>query len=410
MPGATPLAGIRVLELSRILAGPWCGQLLADLGAEVIKIERPGRGDDTRSWGPPFLRDREDHATAESAYFLSANRGKRSLTVDITRPEGQALVRRLAARSDALIENFKVGGLQRYGLDHASLRAELPALVYCSITGFGQDGPYAGRAGYDVLIQAMGGLMSITGEPEGEPVKTGVAIADLFTGVYAATAILAALREREQTGTGCHIDMALLDVQVAMLANQATNYLVGGQVPQRMGNAHPNIVPYQAFATADGHMIVAVGNDEQFRRFCHAIERPTLAADPAFASNADRVARREELIPLIASRLRELATDEWVQRLEAAGVPCGPINDLARVFADPQVQSRGLARELPHPAAGHVPQVASPIRFGDRAACSDQAPPRLGADTEAVLGGLLEMDAAEIAALREQGVVGGGKD
>lgn len=400
-----PLAGIRVLELSRILAGPWCGQLLADLGAEVIKIERPGRGDDTRRWGPPFLDDAAGEPTAESAYFLSTNRGKRSVTADISRPQGQALVRRLAAEADVLIENFKVGGLRRYGLDHATLRAGLPRLVYCSITGFGQDGPYAGRAGYDVLIQAMGGLMSITGEPDGEPVKTGVAIADLFTGVYAATAILAALRERDATDRGRHIDLALLDVQVAMLANQAANYLVGGRVPGRMGNAHPNIVPYQAFATADGHMIVAVGNDEQFRRLCAVIGRADLAEDPAYAGNAERVAHRGALVPAIAEALATAGTGHWVAALETAGVPCGPINRIDEVFADPQVRARALSRTLPHPLAGEVPTVPSPIRLDGEAACADRAPPTLGADTDAVLGEVLGLDGESLAALRRDGII-----
>jgi len=371
----------------------------------VIKIERPGQGDDTRRWGPPFLEDAGGGQTGESAYFLSANRGKRSVTADISQPQGQALVRRLAAEADVVIENFKVGGLRRYGLDHASLRGELPGLVYCSITGFGQDGPYAGRAGYDVLIQAMGGLMSITGEPDGEPVKTGVAITDLFTGVYAATAILAALRERDATGQGQHIDMALLDVQVAMLANQAANYLVGGLVPGRMGNAHPNIVPYQAFATADGHMIVAVGNDEQFRRFCVSIGRPDLGEDPAYAHNADRVARRDTLVPAIAEALMTAGTEHWVAALESAGVPCGPINRIDQVFADPQVQARGLSRTLRHPLAGGIPTVPSPIRLDGEAACADQAPPTLGADTEAVLREVLGVDGDELAELRGRGVI-----
>ncbi|PWG62518.1 CaiB/BaiF CoA transferase family protein [Spiribacter halobius] len=400
-----PLAGIRVLELSRILAGPWCGQLLADLGAEVIKIERPGRGDDTRHWGPPFLADTAGAPTGESAYFLAANRGKRSVTIDITRPAGQDLVRRLATTSDVLIENFKVGGLARYGLDHAALRAELPGLVYCSITGFGQDGPYAHRAGYDVLIQAMGGLMSITGEADGPPLKTGVAIADLFTGVYASTAILAALRERDATGEGRHIDMALLDVQVAMLANQAANYLIGEVVPERLGNAHPNIVPYQAFATADGHLIVAAGNDDQFRRLCAVIGRTDLAGDPAYATNADRVANRERLVPALAGALATAGTAHWVGALEAAGVPCGPINHIDQVFADPQVQARGLRRDLPHPLAGQVPSVPSPIRSDGEPACADRAPPTLGADTDHVLAQCLGLDADEIARLRADGTI-----
>lgn len=403
MQGA--LEGVRVLDLSRILAGPWCGQLLADLGAEVIKVERPGRGDDTRGWGPPFMRGRDGADTGESAYYLCANRGKRSVTVDITDPEGQAVVHELAKKADVVIENFKVGGLKRYNLDYESLHAVNPRLVYCSITGFGQDGVYAQRAGYDVLIQAMGGLMSITGEPEGEPMKTGVAITDLFSGLYSAVAILAALRQRDRTGEGQHIDMALLDVQVAMLANQATNYLVGGRVPQRMGNAHPNIVPYQVFETADGYMILAVGNDEQFRRFCDLAGLDGLADDPDYATNAARVANREALVPRIAERLRQRSTDEWVAALQRAGVPGGPINTVDRVFQDPQVRHRGAAVTMEHPEGGPVDLVRCPIRMSAAQTTATAPPPTLGADTEAVLRDELGIDADTLAAMRRRGVI-----
>ncbi len=409
------LAGVRVLDLSRVLAGPWCGQLLADLGADVIKVERPGTGDDTRGWGPPFVTDTAGAPTRESAYYLCANRGKRSLAVDMAGPRGQAIVRDLAARSDVIIENFKVGGLARYGLDYDSLAAVNPGLVYCSITGFGQDGPYAARPGYDVLIQAMGGLMSLTGQPEGapggEPMKTGVAVADLFTGVYSAFAILAALRHRDRTGEGQHIDMALLDVQVAMLANQASNYLVSGRAPQRAGNAHPNIVPYQVFATSDGHMVLAVGNDEQFRRFCEAVGLEALLADPAYATNAGRVAHRDSLVPRIASHLATGTTDAWVRRLEAAGVPGGPINTMDRVFADPQVRHRGMRRTVEHAASGSVDLLACPIRLSRTPAREPTAPPMLGADSRRVLADALGLDDRAVDALIAEGVVddGGGR-
>lgn len=405
------LTGIRVLDLSRVLAGPWCGQLLADLGAEVIKVERPGTGDDTRGWGPPFLADAAGTPTRESAYYLCANRGKRSLAVDLADPQGQALVRDLAARSDVVIENFKVGGLARYGLDYDSLAAANPGIVYCSITGFGQDGPYASRPGYDVLIQAMGGLMSLTGQPDGspgaEPMKTGVAVADLFTGVYASTAILAALRHRDRTGEGQYIDMALLDVQVSMLANQASNYLVGETVPRRAGNAHPNIVPYQVFATADGHMVLAVGNDGQFRRFCDVAGLAGYADDPAFATNTARVAHRGELVPVIAERLARGATAEWVSALQAAGVPCGPINTMDAVFADPQVRHRGMQVRVPHEAGGHVDLVRCPIRMSATPPRTAAAPPQLGEHTRAVLADELGLDDAAIARLVEAGIVQG---
>ncbi|ROR32455.1 CaiB/BaiF CoA transferase family protein [Inmirania thermothiophila] len=399
-----PLAGVRILDLSRVLAGPWATQLLADLGAEVIKVERPGGGDETRGWGPPWAGD--PAAGAPSAYFLCANRGKRSVAVDLARPEGAALVARLAERCDALVENFKVGGLARYGLDYASLSARNPRLVYCSITGFGQDGPYAARPGYDLLIQAMGGLMSITGEPGGEPQKVGVALTDVLTGLYAAVAVLAALRERDRTGRGRHIDLALMDVEVACLANQALNYLVSGEPPRRLGNAHPNIVPYQAFEAADGWFVVAVGNDAQFRRFCDVLGLAGLADEPRFATNAARVRHREALIPLLAARLRERPRAHWVQALEAAAVPAGPINDVADVFADPQVRHRGLARRLTHPRWGALPQVASPIRMDGAARMAEAAPPALGEHTEDVLRELAGVEAGEIARLREAGIIG----
>lgn len=407
MPGA--LSHIRVLDLSRVLAGPWCGQILADLGAEVIKVERPGSGDDTRHWGPPFLRGADGQETRESAYFLSANRNKQSITIDFTRPEGQRLVRELAAQSDVVLENFKVGGLAAYGLDYASLKAVNPKLVYCSITGFGQHGPYAQRAGYDFMIQALGGLMSLTGRGEGEegagPVKVGVALTDILTGLYATVAVLAALNHREQSGIGQHIDMALLDVQVACLANQAMNYLTTGVAPRRLGNAHPNIVPYQDFPTADGDLILTIGNDGQFRKFCEVAGKPGWADDPRFATNQARVANRAELVPMIRQVTVFRTTAEWVSVLEQAGVPCGPINDLAQVFADPQVLARGLKVEMPHPVAGSVPQVASPIRLSETPVQYRQAPPLLGEHTERVLQRVLGLDMATIGALRDEGVV-----
>jgi len=403
------LSHLRVLDLSRVLAGPWAGQILADLGAEVIKIERPGNGDDTRAWGPPFLKDPRGENTSEAAYYLSANRNKHSVTVDFTRPEGQKLVRELAARSDIVIENFKVGGLKAYGLDYASLQAQNPRLIYCSITGFGQTGPYAKRAGYDFMIQGLGGLMSLTGRPEGEdgagPVKVGVALTDILTGLYSTSAILAALAHRDQGGSGQHIDMALLDVQVACLANQAMNYLTTGTPPRRLGNAHPNIVPYQDFPTADGDFILTVGNDSQFRKFAEVAGQPQWADDPRFVTNKQRVAHRAELIPLIRQATVFKTTAQWVAALELAGVPCGPINDVAQVFADPQVQARGLKVELPHSLGGVVPQVASPIRLSETPVEYRRAPPLLGEHTEDILTRVLGLQEAEVTALREIGVL-----
>ena len=392
------LSHLRVLDLSRVLAGPWAGQILADLGAEVIKVERPGNGDDTRAWGPPFLKDAYGESTGEAAYYLSANRNKQSVTIDFTKPQGQQLVRELAAKSDILIENFKVGGLEAYGLDYASLKVLNPDLIYCSITGFGQTGPYAKRAGYDFMVQGLGGLMSLTGRPVGDegagPVKVGVALTDILTGLYSTVAILAALAHRQHDGGGQHIDMALLDVQVACLANQAMNYLTTGVAPQRLGNAHPNIVPYQDFPTADGDFILTVGNDSQFRKFAEVAGRPEWVDDPRFATNKLRVANRSELVPLIRQATVFKTTAQWVAQLEAVGVPCGPINDLAQVFADPQVQARGLAMQLPHALAGLVPQVASPIRLSKTPVEYRNAPPLLGEHTRQVLEQVLGLKAA----------------
>ena len=405
---AGALAGLKVLDLSRVLAGPWASQLLGDLGADVIKVEKPGDGDDTRAWGPPWLGDGEGKPTTDAAYFLCTNRNKRSLTVDITRPEGQAIVRELAAQSDVVLENFKVGGLNAYGLDYASLSALNPRLIYCSITGFGQDGPYAARAGYDFLIQGMGGLMSVTGRAEGEdgagPQKVGVALTDILTGLYAGNAILAALAHREKTGDGQHIDLALLDVQVACLANQAMNYLVSGKAPRRMGNGHPNIVPYQDFPTAYGDMILAIGNDGQFARFCEIAGHAEWSGDPRFATNAARVRNRVELIPLLRQTTVMKTTAQWIALLENAAVPCGPINDLAGVFSDPQVIHRGLRVDMPHAAGGAAPQVANPIHFSATPIEYRRAPPLLGQDTEAVLKNMGRSE-VEIAALRAAGVV-----
>jgi crotonobetainyl-CoA:carnitine CoA-transferase CaiB-like acyl-CoA transferase len=384
-----PLDGIRVLDLSRVLAGPWATQTLADLGAEVIKIERPETGDDTRSWGPPYATDDNGKPTAQSAYFLSANRGKKSVVIDFTSAEGQAAIRQLASTSDVVVENFKPGSLAKYGLDYEALSRINPRLVYCSITGFGQTGPYRDRAGYDFMIQGLGGLMSITGTPDdapgGGPVKVGVAVADIFTGLYATIGILAALRRRDATGRGDYIDMALLDVQVAVLANQAMNYLTTGVPPERKGNAHPNIVPYQSFATADGHFILAVGNDSQFRKFCQIAGCDALADDTRFATNPLRVANREALVPLIEAQTRLRSTEQWIVDLERAGVPCGPINDLEDVFADEQVRHRGLRLDLQHSEAGTVPSIACPIRFADASLNQRLGPPTLGEHTREVL-------------------------
>ena len=405
MSGA--LSHIKVLDLSRVLAGPWASQTLGDLGADVLKVEKPGSGDDTRGWGPPFVEG-EGGGVRQSAYFLSANRNKQSVAIDMANPAGAALIRRLATEADIVLENFKVGGLKRYGLDYESLKAINPRLIYCSITGFGQEGPYAERAGYDFMIQAMGGLMSLTGEPDaagGGPVKVGVALADIMTGLYATIGCLAALSARDKTGTGQQIDIALMDVQVATLANQALNFLASGIAPGRMGNAHPNIVPYQAFAVADGHIVLAVGNDEQFRRFAAIAGAPDWATDPRFATNAARVANRAALIDLIRPAMLTRPLDDWRSALEAAGVPCGPINTLDRVFDDAHVKDHRLALELPHPALGPVPSVASPLRLSETPVDYRSAPPLLGEQTDEALARWLGANGAELAALRAEGAI-----
>lgn len=403
------LSHLTVLDMSRVLAGPWAGQVLADLGADVIKIERPGSGDDTRSWGPPFLKDAHGEDGADAAYYLCANRNKKSVTVDFTTPEGRAIVVALAAKADIVLENFKVGGLKAHGLDYDSLKAVNPRLIYCSITGFGQTGPYASRAGYDFLVQGMGGLMSITGpraeEAGAGPQKAGVAVADILTGLYGTIGILAALAHRDRTGVGQHIDVALLDVQVACLANQASNYLVSGKVPERLGNAHPNIVPYQDFPTADGHIIIAVGNDAQFVRLCGALGLPELGVDPRFVSNKLRVLNRIALIERLRGATVTRSTADWVAALERVGVPCGPINALDAVFADEQVRARGLRVELPHPVAGVVPLVGNPLRLSETPVTYRTAPPPLGAQTLEVLGERLGMSREQLAALRSRGII-----
>ncbi|NBX55145.1 MAG: CoA transferase [Betaproteobacteria bacterium] len=412
------LDGIRILDLSRVLAGPWCTQTLADLGADVIKVEKPGLGDDTRGWGPPFLSDAQGHDTSDAAYYLSTNRNKRSMTCDIAQPQGQALMREMVAHCDVFIENFKVGDMVRYGLDATSLWAINPRLVYCSITGFGQTGPYSDRAGYDYAVQGMGGLMSVTGERDdlgGGPQKVGVAVADLFTGMYASVAILAALRHAEKTGQGQHIDMALLDTQVAMLANLGANYLVSGQkigkVPGRAGNAHQNIVPYQVFETAPtdsgnkDHLILAVGNDNQFVKFCAVAGLDHLAKDPQYATNQGRVRHREVLVPLLATTMKTRRKDDWLKALEAAKVPCGAINNLAEVFADPQVQARGMVSTWQHPKAGPVNLVASPMKLSQTPVRQDLPPPILGEHTEALLAQVLGYGPEDLARLREQHII-----
>jgi crotonobetainyl-CoA:carnitine CoA-transferase CaiB-like acyl-CoA transferase len=400
-----PLQGIRVLDLSRILAGPWASQMLADLGAEVIKIERPGSGDDTRGWGPPYMPDESGNATGEAAYFHSANRGKHSVCIDIAQTRGQALIRELVAHCDVFIENFKVGGLKKYALDYTSLQAINPKLVYCSITGFGQDGPYAQRAGYDFMIQAMGGMMSVTGEADGQPLKIGVALADVMTGLYAANAIQGALIHQLKHGVGQYIDMALLDVQVATLANQAMNYLATGDNPRRYGNAHPNIVPYQAFQTADGFVILAIGNDAQFARFCELAAKPELATDERYLKNSARVRHRDSLVPLVSQIMRSKSSADWLEQLNLLGIPCGPINNLDDVFDDPQVLHRGLQLELEHPTAGHVASVANPIKLSQTPIEYQRSPPLLGQHTDEVLDRLLNLDTVAIARLRADSVI-----
>lgn len=397
-----PLDGIRVLDLSRVLAGPWCTQQLADLGAEIIKVERPGTGDDTRRWAPPWLE-----GTDESAYFLAANRGKYSVCVDFSQPEGQDLIRQLAFEADVLVENFKIGGLANYGLDYDSLHELNPGLIYCSISGFGQSGPYAHRAGYDFLIQAMGGLMSVTGEPNGEPMKAGVAFADVFTGLYSANAILAALHQRQLTGEGTHIDLALLDVQIGVMANQALSYLTARENPPRLGNAHPSIVPYQVFPTADDEMVIAVGNDGQFQRLCEVLECPELASDKRFATNTARIEYRETLVSILSGRLLQKNRAEWLERMEAKSIPCGPINNLEQVFADPHVHARQMEITRHHASGQNISLVSNPIRFNDENLNAAQAPPRLGEHTQAILRDRLGLDDEALSALISRGVVGG---
>ena len=399
---APPLAGLKVVELARVLAGPFACQLLADLGADVIKVESPN-GDDTRYWGPPVVRSAD--GTIDAAYFHSANRGKRSIVVDFTRPDGVKVVHQLIERADVLVENFKVGGLARYGLDYESLRSVNPRLVYCSITGFGQDGPYAKRPGYDFIVQGMGGIMDLTGEPDGEPMKCGVAFADIFTGLYAVIGIQAALAHREQTGGGQHLDLALLDSQVGVLANQAMNYLVSGKSPHRLGNAHPNIVPYQAFPVTDGHIIVAVGNDAQFRQLVTVLGVPELADDPDYADNEKRVAHREALTPQLAVRTATFSAADLIGRLEAVNVPVGPINTVEQVFADPQVIHRGMRLDLAHSGGGTVPSVRSPIRMSESPLAYERGSPLLGEHTRTVLIELGYSE-AEIERLKNDGAVG----
>ena len=403
------LGHIKVLDMTRVLAGPWATQNLADMGAEVIKIERPTHGDDTRSWGPPFLKDPEGNETRDSSYFLSANRGKKSVTCDLSKPEGQELIRALAKDADVVVENYKVGTLARYGLAYEDLKKVNPKLVYCSVTGFGQDGPYAALPGYDFVFQGMGGLMSITGQPEGtpgdEPMKVGIAITDLLTGMYATTAILGALEHRHISGTGQYIDMSLLDCVVTVNSYMAINYFLSGKMPRRMGNAHANMVPYQVFRCREGSLIVAVGNDSQYRSFCKTIGREDLASDERYATAGNRNRNREHLIPQLAEALLGKTMAEWVALLEAANVPCGPIHDMQQVFDDPQVQHRGMKLSLPHGAGVEAPTVASPLRFSDTPIAYGRAAPTLGEHTDAVLAEKLGLDAASIAALRAKGVV-----
>lgn len=404
------LSGLRVLDLSRILAGPWCTQILGDLGAEIIKIERPGSGDDTRGWGPPFLCDRNGAETGESAYFLAMNRNKRSAAIDMATAEGRSLLCALAVRSDVLVENFKVGTLEKYGLDYPALAKSNPGLIYCSITGFGQSGPYANRPGYDFIAQGMGGLMSITGErddlPGGGPQKVGVAIADITTGMYAAVAILAALNHRHTSGRGQHLDCNLLDTQVAMLANLSLNYLVSGKVPQRAGNAHQNIMPYNVFRVADGHIILAIGNDAQFAGFCKLAGHSALAEDPLYATNADRIRNREALTAELARIMGARTKRAWSELLDPPGIPCGPIHDLEEVFADPHVVARQMHRQMEHPLADSIPTVAHPVRYSETDADYRLPPPLLGQHTATVLREVLNLSAEDVERLMWQGVIG----
>ena len=403
------LSHIRVLDLSRVLAGPWCAQNLADLGADVIKVERPGLGDDTRHWGPPFVKDPQGNDTAETAYFICINRDKRSITVDISKPEGQEIIRQLAKKSDVVIENYKVGDLAKYGLDYESLKKVKSDLIYCSITGFGQNGPYAQRPGYDFIIQGMGGFMSVTGEADdfegASPQKAGVAIADIFTGMYASTAILAAVVHRDKTGQGQYIDMALLDTQIAVMANVSSAYLCSDKVPRRWGNASPIIVPYQTFPTSDGWMIVAVGNDGQFKHFVTAGGEAHLASNPLYINNPIRVENRKSLIPLLEVMTRRKTKAEWIQLLEAANVPCGPINNFEEVFDNEQVKARGVQIDVPHPTAGNMKLVGSPMRLSETPVEVRMAPPTLGQHTDEILRERLNLDPQAIATLQEKGII-----
>ena len=407
-PRTGPLEGLKVLDLSRVLAGPWCAQLLGDFGADVVKVERPGTGDDTRGWGPPFLRDAAGAETADAAYFMSANRAKRSIALDLSAPRAQEIARRLAERADILIENYKTGGLEKYGLDYPTIRDINPRLVYCSITGFGRSGPYAGRAGYDLIAQGAGGIMSITGErddrPGGGPQKVGGAAADLMTGMYAAAAILAALASRARSGRGQHIDIALFDTQVAWLANQAMSYLIGGAAPARAGNEHQNIVPYGVFPARDGHFVLAIGNNGQFRKFCAVAGRPEIPDDARFATNTDRVRNRELLIATLNDITRRRTMDEWIAALDPVGVPCGPINRIDRVFAHPQIEARDMRVTIPHSLGIAVDYPGNPIKFSETPVDYPRAAPLLGEDGEAVLRDWLDLDDAAIAALRENGL------
>ena len=402
-----PLAGLRVFDLTRILAGPTCTQLLGDLGAEVVKFERPGQGDDTRKWGPPYVQDADGNDTDTSAYYLSSNRNKRSLTLDIASAEGQRLARELIRESDIVVENFKAGGLKKYGLSYDDVKEIAPHIIFCSITGFGQTGPYASRAGYDYLAQGMGGIMSLTGEPDGEPMKVGIGIADIMCGMYASSAILAALHHRHQTGEGQHIDLALLDTQVSWLTYEGLNYLTSGELPKRRGNEHPNIVPYKTMPAADGYFILAVGNDSQFAKFCAEAGRPELAEDPRFTTNAERVRNRAALYPILDAITAERPLEDWVDALNARGVPSGPVNTLDRVFADPQIQHRNMQIQMDYPEAarGKVDLIGNPIGFSRTPVSYRQPPPKMGAHTEAVLQEALGLDEAEIKRLRDQGVI-----